>query len=497
MLSFKTLRRIIALISFWAITLMFLDFTGTMHAWFSWLAKIQLLPAIYAANIAVLAVLFLLTLMFGRIYCSIICPLGIMQDSVAWLHRKIGKKHYTYSKEKKILRTVMFILFLAGCITAGMSTVVSLLEPYSIYGRTVSTLLQPLYIFANNGLAAIAERMDSYMFYSREVYATSAVLIAAVAIHIIIICVLAWRGGRTYCNTICPVGTILGFISPFSVIHVKFDKDKCKDCGKCVKSCKASCIDLKNHRVDESRCVMCGDCIEECGFDAISLGYHKINKKGSNTADSSEGMSRRAFLVGTALATSTAALAEAKIKVDGGLAKIEGKQLPKRNTPITPPGSLSADNLARNCTACQLCINECPNNVLRPSTDLETFMQPVVGFDHGYCRIECNRCSEVCPTSAIRPISKEARTAIQVGHAVVIKKNCLAAQGEAKCNNCAKHCPVEAIEMVAVNPDDPESPKMPAINETACIGCGACENLCPVRPFSAIYVEGHERHQDV
>ena len=168
-----------------------------------------------------------------------------------------------------------------------------------------------------------------------------------------------------------------------------------------------------------------------------------------------------------------------------------------RTTPLTPPGSLSAQNLAKHCTACQLCISECPNNVLRPSTSLDNFMQPVMSYDRGYCRLECTRCSDVCPTSAIRSIEKEERTAIQVGHAVLIKKNCLAASGEASCGNCARHCPVQAIEMVAVNPDDPESPKIPAIDENKCIGCGACENLCPVRPFSAIYIEGHEKHKEV
>jgi ferredoxin-type protein NapF len=170
---------------------------------------------------------------------------------------------------------------------------------------------------------------------------------------------------------------------------------------------------------------------------------------------------------------------------------------PERKTPITPPGSVSAKHFAQHCTACQLCIAACPNHVLRPSEDLEHLMQPRLEFDRGYCRPECNRCSQVCPTGAIRPITVEERSAHQVGHAVWVKKNCLVLTDGVECGNCARHCPVGAIEMVPSDPDDEESLKIPVVNEARCIGCGACENLCPARPFSAIYVEGHEVHKEV
>lgn len=205
--------------------------------------------------------------------------------------------------------------------------------------------------------------------------------------------------------------------------------------------------------------------------------------------------SRRAFLVGSALATTAALAQETKLKVDGGLAEIEDKVAPERQTPLTPPGSISAKNLASHCTGCQLCVAQCPNDVLRPSTGLLTMMQPVMSYGHGYCRPECNRCSEVCPAGAIRPITLEEKSSTQVGHAVWVKKNCVAANDGVECDNCARHCPVGAIEMVPLDPNDELGAYVPAINESKCIGCGACENLCPARPFSAIYVEGHEVHK--
>jgi formate hydrogenlyase subunit 6/NADH:ubiquinone oxidoreductase subunit I len=193
------------------------------------------------------------------------------------------------------------------------------------------------------------------------------------------------------------------------------------------------------------------------------------------------------------MAGTTAAMAQTQMKVDGGLAVIEDKVAPKRTTPITPPGSVSARNMQKHCTACQLCVSSCPNNVLRPSTDLQHFMQPTMSFEHGYCRPECTRCSEVCPTGAIKPITREEKTMHHVGHAVWIKENCVAWDKGISCGNCARHCPTGAITMV-----DHEGPngtvQIPAVDENKCIGCGACENLCPARPFSAIYVEGNETH---
>jgi len=203
------------------------------------------------------------------------------------------------------------------------------------------------------------------------------------------------------------------------------------------------------------------------------------------------------FLLSAAIATTAATLAQNKKKVDGGLAVIVNKVAPERQTPLTPPGSISAENMAKHCTGCQLCVSECPNEVLRPSTDLSHLMQPIMSYERGYCRIECTRCSHVCPTGAIKPISRSYKSSLQRGHAVWIKKNCIPVTDHKSCGNCARHCPAGAITMVPVNPNDEKSIMVPAVNEAICIGCGACENLCPARPFSAIYVEGHEIHHTI
>lgn len=469
---------------FIGITLLFLDFTGTLHSWLSWMAKVQFLPAVMALNVAVIAVLAVLTLVFGRIYCSVICPLGIMQDILARLNRK--KNKYSFSKEQKWLRYAMLGVMIVAFL-AGIGSLFQLLAPYSAYGRIATMLLQPLWMLGNNVLGFLAERADSYAFYTVDVWMKSLPVFIIALVTLLLLAVLAWRGGRTYCNTICPVGTVLSFLARFSWLKIRFDEEKCKNCSMCSRNCKAACIDYKTHSVDYSRCVVCGDCIASCKFGALKYSRYEVRVSSS----------RRSFLIGSAL-VATAAMAQKKEKLmDGGLAELEDKVAPERQTPLTPPGSLSFEHFSKRCTGCQLCVSECPNDVLRPSSDLLHLMLPVMSYERGFCRPECTRCGEVCPAGAITTVDKPDKSSIQIGHAVFIQKNCVAVTDGVECGNCARHCPAGAIEMVALNEDDDESPWVPAVNEQACIGCGACEYVCPARPFSAIMVEGHEVHRKI
>ena len=494
----RKIRIILATVFLAGITLLFLDFTGTIHCLTGWKAKIQFLPAVLALNVVVIVFLILLTLICGRIYCSVICPLGIMQDIIAWFGKKAKKNRYAYSAAKNWLRYGMLAVFVAALV-AGASSIVSLLAPYSAFGRIASNLLAPVYRWCNNLLAWGAEQADSLAFYRTEVSTGGTLMVAVAAVTLVLLFILAWRNGRTYCNTICPVGTVLGFLSRWSWLKPVIDTSKCVNCRLCERNCKSACINTAEHSIDYSRCVACMDCINKCHSGAISYKHCAKPAAKKETAGKEENVDngRRAFMTTAAALTATAALKAQKQKVDGGLAVIEDKKIPERKRHIVPAGALSAKNLAQHCTSCQLCVSACPNDVLRPSTDLMRLMQPEMSYERGYCRPECTRCSNVCPTGAIRPITVEDKTAIQIGRAVWIKKNCLPAIDGTACNNCAHHCPTGAIQMVPSDPENEDSPKIPAINEAKCIGCGACENLCPSRPYSAIYVEGFERHGEI
>ena len=461
----KKLRVVLAWVFIVGITLLFLDSSGVAKEWLGWMAKIQFLPAVMAINSAIVIALVLLTLVFGRIYCSVICPLGILQDGISFLGT-IGKKTpYKYRKELKWLRYGIWAAFVIVFVL-GIQWAVALLAPYSAYGRMVESLRHP--------------------------YLTT-VIVAGVTL--IVIVALSLKGGRTYCNSICPVGTTLSFFSRFAMFRPVIDTSKCVNCGLCGRKCKAQCIDTKNHKIDYSRCVDCFDCLGNCNAGAIKYKFAwKKNEIGGTEAGNDA--SRRAFMAGTVMAVGAAALkgvdavAQEGKKLDGGFAEILPKTPIKRETPITPPGSKSVKDFYRRCTACQLCVAQCPNNVLRPSTDLDHLMQPEMGYEKGFCRPECTSCSKVCPTGAILPISKEQKTQYHIGTASVNPELCLSATGKSHCGKCASMCPTGAIMMVEGDGGN----RRPVVAEEVCIGCGACEQYCPVRPISAITVNGKEEH---
>ncbi len=495
----RKIRITLAAVCFILITLLFLDFTGTLHAVVGWLAKIQFLPAVLALHVGIVAGVIVLTLVFCRIYCSVICPLGVFQDIISGINGRRKKKKYrfSYSPALSWLRYLV-LLFFAITLVAGIGSVAALLAPYSSYGRIAQNLLAPFWQWGNNLFAYFAERVDSYAFYETEVWIRSLPTFLVACITFVVLFVLAWRNGRTYCNTICPVGTVLGFWARYSLFRPVLDPEKCKKCGLCSRSCKAACIDSQNYHIDYSRCVVCMNCTEVCNQGAIRYGLRlkKERTPESRKSEKTDG-SRRVFLTGMGLWAASAVARAQEKKVDGGLALILDKKIPERTTPIVPPGSLGLRHMTQHCTACQLCVSVCPNGVLRPSARLSAFMQPEVSYERGYCRPECTKCSEVCPAGAISKITPADKSAIQVGHAVWIRENCIPVKEGVKCNNCARHCPAEAIQMVLSDPSRPESPRIPVVNVERCIGCGACENLCPSRPFSAMYVEGHEVHRTI
>ncbi len=533
----KKLRTALGALCLLGITLLFLDLSGALHHWLGWLAKIQFLPAVLALNFGVIIALVLVTLLFGRIYCSVICPLGVFQDGISNLSsRRKGKKaRFGYSKEKKWLRYGVWVIFVVALV-AGVGSLVALLAPYSAYGRIVQSLIAPLVGWGNNLLAAIAERYDSYAFATKEVWLKSLPTLIVAAVTLIAVVVLAWKNGRTYCNTICPVGTTLSFFSRFAMFRPMIDKSKCRNCRACEKKCKAACIDVDNHKIDYSRCVDCFDCLENCKFGALKYRFAWKADRDENPAEvnaavtgsktpqnatkrslhdqntEEAGNGRRAFLIGGAAVIGGAAIGELSAlaqtaagdttdvkdkKRDGGLAEIIRKKAPARTVPVTPFGSESVDKFYDHCTACQLCVAACPNNVLRPTSSLDHLMQPQMSFERGYCRPECVKCSEVCPAGAILKITPEEKTSWKVGTATVNLELCVVNRDEVSCGNCARHCPVGAIRMVRKNPDDENSLRIPTVNEERCIGCGACENLCPSSPISAITVNGCKVHHKI
>lgn len=525
----RRLRILLAIVFFLSLTWLFLDFTGTAHVWLGWMAKLQFLPAILAVNVGVVVLLAVLTIACGRIYCSVICPLGVMQDVISWIagkcqldknKRRFGRFSYSKPRVRNWVRYAILVIFVL-CMVAGIGSVVQILAPYSSFGRIMTSLFKPLYEMGNNVLASWSESNDNFMFYRVETRFFSQLAIISL---ISLACVFgfAWVSGRGYCNNVCPVGSLLGLLSRRSLFGIRIDDSKCKSCGLCARKCKGNAIDPAAHTVDLTRCVDCFDCLDTCKHGALSYGLKtaapqnpKVTESASSSAtDGQNGPTRRAFLTAAGTIALGAALKAEEKTTDGGLATILDKVVPNRNTPLVPPGALSLKNIQQHCTGCQLCVSECPNGILRPSGDLTHFAVPVMSYENGHCRPECHRCSDVCPAGAIVKLEKaygnkvgeeqedvEARasikSSIKIGSAVWVKNNCVVLTDDVNCGNCARHCPSGAIEMVPSDPDNKRSRKIPVVNDERCIGCGACEHLCPARPFSAIYVEGIEVHREI
>jgi len=499
-MNLKRIRLSLALCSLVVLTLLFLDFTGTLRVSFGWLAKLQFIPAVLAFNLVVLIGLIVLTLVFGRVYCSILCPLGLFQDSINRVSNWVKKRRFSYFQPSRWLRYGILVLFLSS-LALGVGSVVQILEPYSAFGRMISNIFSYPYQGANNLLALLSLKMGNYWFFPHDIWICNFQALLLSILTLLIVGVFSWYQGRTYCNSICPVGTLLGLVSRFSILRPIIDLENCNHCGKCERSCKASCIHSKAQMIDHSRCVVCMNCLDACDKGAIRF---ELRKKENPTAEetamndkrelSSSHSARRAFLSLIGIFAFSNTLFGQKKNPEGGLAKIEDKVLPDRTTPISPPGSKGLKHFTHHCTACGLCIVNCPSQVLRPSSDWVNWMQPEMEFERGYCRPECTRCGEVCPTEAISEITKEQKVSTQIGYAVWLRDDCVVVKDGVDCGNCARHCPTGAIQMVEDRKQPSARGMIPAIEAERCIGCGACENLCPARPNSAIYIEGVERH---
>lgn len=488
----KKIRIVISVLLFALITFYFIDFAGILPNSFHRLAHIQFIPALLSLSVGILLFLIVLTLLFGRIYCSTICPMGILQDVVARISKSVGKKkkRYTYSPAKNRLRWGIVGLLIIAFI--GKFTVfIGILDPYSAYGRIVVHMFKPIYMFGNNLLESIFSTFENYTFYQVDtsMLSLSSTLIAITTFGIII--VLAWKHGRTWCNTLCPVGTVLGFLSRFSLFKVRIDTAKCNGCGLCATKCKAACINSKEHTIDHSRCVDCFDCLGACKQKA--LVYNPFLKREPSltekpaeptTTDSSK---RRFLVAGLVTAGATPGVFSQARK---SVAALEGKKPYTKENPITPPGSISREHFQQQCTSCHLCVSKCPSHVLKPAFmeyGWTGIMQPTVNFEKGFCNFDCTVCGEVCPNGAILPLTVEQKHLTQMGTVVFIEENCIVYTDGTSCGACSEHCPTQAIAMVPYK----DGLTIPQVNTDICVGCGGCEYVCPARPFRAVYIEGN------
>jgi ferredoxin-type protein NapF len=464
----------------WADRILFLQFVPS-------LIKFITLPAIAAIGFIII---LMLTALFGRIYCSAICPLGILQDVIAWISKKVHLiKRYKYKKALDYLRypflavTILFLLF-------GSVFVLYLLDPYSSFGRIFSDIVRPGIIVANNGLASLLEKLDMFFLFrlNLDLITWSTVLIPIISFVVVVWLSLLY--GRLYCNTICPVGTVLGLLSRISLFKIQMNAATCTKCGKCSFACKSSCINVKKLEVDASRCVACYNCISVCPENSIKY----IRAPGAPIKNKLIDNSKRDFIGKSLLYGATLVGISRKAFAVEVTDRPAGRIPNKKNHPISPPGSLSLQHFTKRCTACHLCVTVCPTSVLQPSFleyGFTGMAQPRMNYSVEYCNYECTKCGEVCPTGAILPLTIEDKKLTQTGLVSFLKEKCIVYTDNTACGSCSEHCPTQAVKMVPYK----EGLTIPETHTDICIGCGACEFACPVKPFTAIFIDGNEVHQ--
>ena len=513
----KNIRRIIQLTFFALFIAAFIpSVSESLKPATEYIIDIQFFPSLIRTPLIPAAVI-VFTLIFGRFYCSSVCPLASVQDLFSCRIKK-----YRYRKLKLFLRYAVPFLSLL-LLLAGFTSIASLTDPYSLAGRFLHLINRVIAAPLIKAAAYILRRFSVYIPES-EIQLTLLPL-AAVLPFLILLILMSGKRGRLYCNTLCPVGALLSLVSGFSLFAVRIKKENCTSCGACEKVCKAEAADSASRTVDASKCISCFNCLSVCSFDALEYGRNKkiievtrkifrklrklktdrLNKNtaSGNIDDPGESCSkmnidknsggRRDFLIksGAVSALLFSSLLIRRAKPDFLKLSDKGKAV--------PPGSVSRINLLSKCTGCSLCINNCPTGVLFPDLvshlGFSGFGAPYLDYNKGYCDYKCKRCSDICPSGAIKKLDSESRKTVKIGEAEFVREFCIVETDRTSCGACAEVCPTGAIDLIHIGSSESGPLEIPLISSRFCIGCGACQYACPVTDKNAIYVLPFNTHK--
>jgi len=440
------------------------------------------------------------TLLLGRVYCAMLCPLGASMDLLIWIRKRtLGRS--SLKLRHRSPGSTRWIFLLVGLGTLPLTALIfGFIEPYSLFGRVQSILFQPLLAEMNNLV------YRGFGFRSPVVpvnhHTTSITVFLMTWFFFLLVVALAWFRGRLWCNSVCPIGTLLGLFARFALFRIRIDSGNCNHCSLCETVCRAQCIDHKRHLLDITRCTMCMDCTTVCRNQGIHLSTKldrplgKLEGSSSPSSTKAQAPLHRRSVLGmgaSSLLLMTVGGKENQSEPSfANPASGPGKnpELDQNNRRASlPPGAVSLEHYTSRCTACQLCVSSCPNQILTPSTTelgWRGIMQPYMDFRKAFCSFECNTCSMVCPTGAILPQPLEQRRLIQTGVAHLYLKRCVVETHKTNCGACAEHCPTQAVHMVKHD----GALTLPVLDSDLCIGCGACETICPVSPKKAIVIQG-------
>ena len=421
--------------------------------WRQILLSWQFTPALLAggALFAVAVLTLASSILFGRVYCSVFCPAGIVQDIFSWLGAKCGLARGKFAPPAK---AYLIILVPAAIMLALGVILPNLFEPAALFGRLASPVAEVVRD-ARHG----TDSASSYLGLAG----------AALACSFLLLAVPAFLRGRWLCDRLCPVGATLGVAASASLCRLRVERKTCVDCGACEGKCPTRCLEPEKREIDFSRCVLCFACADACRPGAIVYGV-------APSAD------RRRLLSGLG-----GWLAAGTYVAFRGWRRFLG---PVTVGPdwVLPPGAGDADAFLRGCIGCQACASACPVGILRPRLP---GMQPVLDFDAGYCQYNCDLCTRSCPTGALKPLGLEKKQRTRIAANRLLLERCVVVTQGTACGACAEVCPTHAVSM---REETPGEPTRPVLDASLCVGCGACYHVCPAAP-RAFALAGLNRHE--
>jgi len=414
------------------------------------------------------------TLFFGRFFCSWICPMGTINQVAGSVFNKLRAADTIALNTYRILYRFKYYVLAFFLVLAAFGPLqTGLLDPIPFITRAFAVSVFPA---INQGRGWL---------YLRQPLFHGGTFLGLIFLSVI----LANRFlPRFWCRAVCPLGALLGLLSVRPLLSIRRDVDLCTDCKKCLTHCHGGCDPHSAIRVTE--CHLCMNCIEDCPEEAIHYGLAKPSSSVQMPLD----VSRRRLIEG--------AIAGAV------LFPVMRSTISSGTTPqyqvIRPPGSIAELNFLRRCIKCGECMKVCPTNAIQPAlfeAGFEGLWTPVLISRIGYCEYNCVLCSRVCPTGAITPLTLEKKLGtppgqkpLRIGTAFYDRGRCLPWAMNTDCIVCEEVCPTSPkaiwFQTVEVQLRDGGTKilKRPYIDPNLCIGCGICENKCPIRDLAAVRV---------